>query len=89
MSLILLTFFEFLGPSIHELNYWGSKRGERKQSRPAKLSPLNQFSLTLMKLKLNFPMQDLAFRFTISKSLVSKYIITWVCFLYQHMKDIK
>jgi len=42
-----------------------------------------------MKLKLNSPVQDLAFRFMVSKSLVSKYVITWICFLYQHMKEIE
>lgn len=86
---ILLAFFEFLGPSVHELNYWGSKVGERKRNRPTKLNPLNQLCLTLMKLKLNSPVQDLAFRFMVSKSLVSKYVITWICFLYQHMKEIE
>ena len=39
---ILLAFFEFLGPSVHELNYWGSKGGEQKRNRPTKLNTLNQ-----------------------------------------------
>ena len=52
------------------------------------LSPLNQFFLTLVKLKLNLRVLDLARRFGVSKSLVSKYFITWVCFLYQHLKEI-
>ena len=71
-------FFSFLGPSVHELNYWGIKVGEWKQNRPTKLNPLNQLCLTLMKLKLNSPVQDLAFHFMVSKSLVSKYVITWM-----------
>ena len=75
---ILLAFFEFLGPSVHKLNYWGSKGGERKQNRPTKLNPLNQLCLTLIKLKLNSPVQDLAFCFMISKSLVPRYVITSV-----------
>ena len=29
---ILLAFFEFLGPSVHRLNYWGSKGGEQKRN---------------------------------------------------------
>ena len=52
------------------------------------LSPLNQLFRTLVKLKLNLPVLDLARRFGVSKSLVSKYFITWVCFLYQHLKEI-
>ena len=91
LCVILLAFFEFLpmGPSVHEHNYWGSKGGEQKLNRPAKLNPLNQLCLTSMKLKLNSPVQDPAFRFMISKSLVSKYIMTWICFLYQHMKEVE
>ena len=86
---LLLNFFEFLGPAVYQLNYWGDKTRKtnwRRKIMP--LSPLNQFFLTLMKLKLNLRMLDLARRFGISKSLVSKYFITWVCFLYQHLKEI-
>lgn len=28
--LIFLTFFEFLGPAVNELNYWGSREGDHK-----------------------------------------------------------
>ena len=45
-----------------------------------KLDPLNQLLLTLIKLKLNLPHRDLAHRFGISVSVVSKYFITWICF---------
>jgi len=86
---LLLNFFEFLGPAVYQLNYWGDqtrKTNRRRKIMP--LSPLNQFFLTLVKLKLNLRVLDLARRFGISKSLVSKYFITWVCFLYQHLKEI-
>lgn len=36
-------FFEFLGPAIHELKYWGEKHYERKQQCKKKLSSLDQF----------------------------------------------
>lgn len=52
----------------------------------SKLDPLNQ--LTLIKLRLNLPFKDLAFRFRISKGLVSRYFTTWVCFIYQQLKEI-
>ena len=45
-----------------------------------------QFLFTLMKLKLNLCSLVLAFHFGISESLLSRYITTWVCFLYQHLK---
>ena len=52
------------------------------------LDPLNQLFITLMKLKLNLQEQDLACRFGMSASVVSKYFITWVCFLYSHLREI-
>ena len=86
---LLINFFEFLGSSVHKLTYWGD--AERKTSRRCKalkLNPLNQFFLTLIKLRLNLVTTDLAIRFGISSSLVSKYFITWVCFLHRHFKEI-
>ena len=50
---MLLIFFEFLGPSVNELHYWGTPEGPRKRKRPTKLTPLNQMFLTLIRLKLN------------------------------------
>ena len=51
------------------------------------LDSLNQLFMTI-KLKLNFQEKDLAYRFGISISVVSKYFITWVCFLYSHLHEI-
>ena len=85
---VLLFFFKFLGPSVNNLTYWGEKERERKRHRQRKLNPLNQFLLTLIKLRLNLRNLDLAVRFGISEALVSRYIATWVCFLYQHLKEI-
>ena len=59
----------------------------RKHTR-LKLDPLNQLFLTLVKLRLNLQERDLACRFGISISLVSRYFSTWICFLYHHMKEI-
>ena len=81
---ILLAFFEFLGPAV--ANYWGEKEGERIRHRQRKLDPVNQFLLTLMKLKLNLRRLDLAVRFGISESLVSRYITTWLFFCINTIK---
>ncbi len=86
---ILLAFFEFLGSAVTKLNYRGEKRKEGKRHRQRKLDPLNQFFLILIKLKLKLRSFDLAVRFGISESLVSRYVITWVCFMYQHLKEIE
>ena len=48
----------------------------------------NQLFLILVILKLNLRRQDLVFRFGLSVSQVSHYITTWMCFLYQQLKEI-
>ena len=86
---LLLAFFEFLGPSVNCLQYWGVKPKQKIRNRPTKLNPLNQLFLTLIKLRLALRERDLAYRFGISTSTVSKYFITWVCFLYCHLREIE
>lgn len=56
-----------------------------KESRRCKLTYIDQFVVTLMKLRLNMPLQDLAFRFGIALQSSSKYFHFWlhamcVCF---------
>ena len=86
---ILLSFFDFLGPAVHRLRYWGeSDRKTSRRRKNQKLDLLNQLFLTLVKLRLNLPVKDLSFRFGISIGLVSRYFTTWVCFLYQQLKEI-
>ena len=81
---VLMAFFEFLGPAVNNIQYWGSKKGSSRRQK--KLDPLNCLFLTLIKLRLNLTEQDLAFCFGVSTSTVSRYFITWICFLYNHLK---
>ena len=83
---ILLAFFQFLGPAVNNLTYWDTERKEKR--RRMKLDPFNQLFLALVKLRLNLREGDLAYRFGISVGTVSKYFITWVCFLYRTFKGI-
>ena len=86
---LLLCFFEFLGPAVYRLSYWGDS--ERKSNRKRKrkvLDPLNQFFLTLVRLRLNLRVVDLSCRFGISTGLVYSYFMTWVCFIYKQLNDI-
>lgn len=86
---VFLTFYEFLGPSVNELAYRGVSQSAHKRRRRRKLNSLNQLFMTLMKLRLNLRNKDLAFRFGICESLVSRYVSTWICFLYHHLKEVK
>ena len=85
---VFLSFFNFLGPVVNELRYRGEKGGQGLRHHVHMLDPVNQLFLTLVKLKLNLKLKDLAFRFGISPSVVSRYINTWICFLYHHLKEI-
>ena len=80
---VFFAFFKFLGPVVYELEYWSSKRKQRKQRkrRSCKLDPINQLFLTLVKLRLNLKVQDLAYRFGLSTGPVSNYLTTWINFL--------
>ena len=44
--------------------------------------------MTLMKLRLNLRVVDLSFRFHVSPATVSRYVTTWICFLYHHLKEL-
>ena len=85
---VFLAFYEFLGPAVEKLNYWGSKQNPRKRNRSTKLRPMDQLLMTLMKLRLNLKLLDLAVRFGVSESTVSRYVTTWICFLYHHLKEV-
>lgn len=86
--MILMAFFEFLGPVVNELNYWGTKQRSHQRHRSCKLDPINQFFLMLVRLRLNLKVKDLAFRFGISTGTVTHYVTTWICFLYHHLKEL-
>lgn len=42
-----------------------------------------------MRLRLNTQVKDLTVRFGLSVGLVSRYVTTWICFLYQQLKEIE
>ena len=86
---VFLAFYEFLGPSVHELAYRGVSQRAQKRQRRRKLDSLNQLFLTLIKLRLHLRNKDLAFRFGICESLVSRYVTTWISYLYHHLKEVK
>ena len=77
---VFLSFFNFLGSVVNELHYRGEKGGQGLRHRVRILDPINHLFLTLVKLKLNLKLKDLAFRFGISPSVVSRYINTWIYF---------
>ena len=85
---VLLSFYKFLGPAVENLQYWGTKPKTKATRRRMKLDPFNQLFTTLVKLKLDLNIRDIAIRFQVSTSTVSRYFITWVCFMYHELKEV-
>ena len=96
----LISFFNYIKQKIPKMQYW---KGEKslKESQPyqtddnrnkpgpsRKLPALEEFLLVLMRLKAGLFVQDLADRFGISISSVSRICITWINFLYYELKDL-
>ena len=81
--------FEFLGPSVHQLSYNSkSDSSSGKKRRPHILPPLEEFFLTLVFLRLGLMEQDIADRFGISQSTVSRITTAWINFLYLQFKQV-
>ena len=78
----------FLGPAVSKLTYWNrdtkftETSPSKKCGRSRKLCLMNELFLTLIRLRVGLLVADLAFRFGISKSHVTRIVITWIQFLY-------
>ena len=67
-----------------------SRRGAERRTDASgcrTLSLDDELLLTLMKLRMNSPNQDLAIRFAISPTSVSRIFTTWLMLLYQKLKN--
>ena len=87
----LKSFYNFLGPAVDNLvySYDGSKMVEEvKRCRPRVLPPMEEFFMTMVRLRLGLLEQDIAFRFQVSQSTVSRITCTWINFLYLKLKEI-
>lgn len=91
----LKAFYTFLGPSVENLKY--SKKQEEldiqssvenKRLRQRSLPPMEEFFMTLVRLRLGLVEQDLADRFGVSQSTVSQITCTWINFLFAKLKEL-
>ena len=79
-----------VGDAATTLTYSGDVVSDQQKKRTGNrsLSPDAELLLTLMKLRHNFPELDLAQRFSISQSTVSRIFSTWTLCLYHTFKEI-
>ena len=94
----LMSFYHYVEQKLQKLQYWKGEKHlkanqhyqEKDKNKPGpsrKLSYLDEFLLVLMRLKAGLFVQDLADRFGISTSLVSRICITWINLLYLELND--
>ena len=82
-------FYRFLGPAADCLCYSSDKTvSSKKKRRNRSLPPTEELFLTLIRLRVGLMEQDLAYRFNVSQSTVSRTIITWINFMYLELKKI-
>ena len=74
--------------SLKESQPYQTDDNKNKPGPSRKLPALEEFLLVLMRLKAGLFVQDLADRFGISISSVSRICITWINFLYYELKDL-
>ena len=95
----LMSLYRYIKPKLFKMQYWKGgtlvkesqpyqENNLKKKPGPSrKLTNLDEFLLVLMRLKAGLFVQDLADRFGISTSLVSRICITWINLLYFELKD--
>ena len=80
--------YEYLGPGVNDLKYWGSNNQDISYGRKRLLSTFNEYFLVLVRLRLGLFEKDLANRFNISMSTVSRICRTWIRFMYLRFKEV-
>ena len=88
-------FYEYVCPACERLQYIGSwnttkptENRERKCGPMRTLSPEEELFFCLVRLRLGLLDRDLANRFNISTSQVSRIWVTWLDFLYRRLRSI-
>ena len=88
--ILLLTCLNFFGLAAMVLCY--DKKSVDPEAgfvgRHRALTPMNEFFLTRCRLRLALKEQDLAYRFQISQSTVSRIITTWLNFMLYKFKEV-
>ena len=84
----LKSCYDYLGPAVDGLKYWGSNDKEAGHGRKRTLSSYNEFFMLLHRLRLGLLEKDLANRFKVSVPTVCRILRTWMRFMYLHFKEI-
>ena len=89
-----LACFQFFGEAVSCLEYRGVAKGYGYAGKSARrgpsrrLSPEDEFLLVLTRLNIGLLEQDLAARYNIHQSTVSRIFTTWISFTYDRFKEL-
>jgi len=91
---LMIFYEELLEEDAKVMRIWKGKHckddfDELKCGRSQKLPLLEQFFMTLVRLRMAFPELDLANRFDVSQSTVSRITMTWINLLRRNFKAIE
>lgn len=90
-----LALWRFLGPAREKLTLWNMSVKKdvispcKRRGPNRKLSAMDQLFMTLIRLRLGLLQQDLAYRFCVSTSYVSRCVTTWIQFLYHEFGNLR
>ena len=95
----MMALYDFLQPGANgeNIHFWSSGREDvytdtsekpTKQGRPRSLKPVDEFFLTLCRLRQGFAELHLAQLFNVSQSTVSRIFISWINFMYLKLGQI-
>ena len=85
---MFLAYFNFLSASAKQMRTWQGKqtsmdkRTTEKPGPKSKLSLLDQFFLTMVRLRLGLSVENLAHHFGVNPSTVSRTFIIWINLMY-------
>ena len=89
---VFLQLFNFIVSRCKDMKYWRSdvnadenhqhEPDQLRQGRPRSLSMLDEYFLTLVRLRHAFPEEHLAYLFKVSRSTVSRIFLSWINLLY-------
>ena len=92
--------FDFLGPAVSSLTYWDLGKVVEtcekldtntkvcSKGRNRKCSPIDEFFIVLVRLRLGLFERDIGYRFGISQSTVSRILTMWIYFIYLLLQSI-
>ena len=90
----MMMCFNILEPKLRNISYGNHQRkqfdlqGNERPGRHRKLSPWQEFTMVLMRMRLGLFARDLAHRFRVSESTVSSVFRAWVTFMRAELQPI-